>query len=69
MQLKSSIALRSISIFRKTHLLAIRANLEKVTTKRHCIKFGSVKFCEILFCKLVDTMYALLRAIDITANV
>ncbi|MEG3930625.1 hypothetical protein QUA00_03505 [Microcoleus sp. T2B6] len=34
-QLKSSIALRIISIFRKTHRLAIRVNLENVTTKRH----------------------------------
>ena len=44
------------SLFRNTHLLAVLANIEKVTTKKHCIKLGSVKFCEIKFCELFETI-------------
>ena len=44
------------SLFRNTHLLTVLANIEKVTTKKHCIKLGSVKFCEIKFCELFETI-------------
>jgi hypothetical protein len=56
------------SLFRNTHLLAELANIEKVTTKKHCIKFGSVKFCEIKFCELVETICNLSRTIEVTAK-
>src|SRR4028118_2149965 len=56
------------SIFRNTHLLAVLANLEKITTKKHYIKFGSVKFCEIKFCELFETICRLSRAIEVTAK-